>query len=619
MCGIAGVMNMTADEPIEEGRLRQMLATIRHRGPDQFGLYVDARVGLGSARLSIVDLGTGQQPIANEDGTLWIVFNGEIFNHVELRLDLEARGHRFSTQTDTEVVLHLFEEEGHRCLERLNGQFAIAIWDATNESLFLARDRLGVRPLFYTTINGVLIFGSEVKALLADPRVLAELDPVALFDIFTFWSPRSPRTAFRGISELPAGHYMVVGRESSEPTPYWELHFSPDAGGGRRREDDYLDEFRDLLVDAARIRLRADVPVGAYLSGRGECDAMTVTTIKGSYDVSDFAASVSSEVKRLDAQVDLFWKTERDLLIKNGLTNGMSLLDCGCGPGRLLERLKAEMPALQCTGLEIDPLLVDAAQLKLEGEGCRIIQGSAEEPGLDVESFDFVTVRLVIEHVPDPLEALRSLRRLLKPHGRICIISNDFEYHLRTWPPVPQLDWLYEAYCASRREDEGDPCIARKLPLLLKQAGFNVVGFDMEASHSQILGDSAFLQAEGVGIPAQLVKAGFLDRAVFEEMVQSWKAMLRHAHHCIMRLLFVATGAVADPNEAEASIAPIGSVASVASNSDASQSRRPAEVAPDYVAPSSELDKSLAAIWGKAMGVGRVGVEATSSTSEATR
>ena len=197
MCGIAGILNVDPSAAPAEGTLRGMLGALRHRGPDQFGIYLDDHVGLGSARLSIVDLGGGQQPIANEDGSLWIVFNGEIFNYLELRPELEARGHRFATHTDTEVILHLFEEFGPACLSRLNGQFVFAIWDRRRRALFMARDRLGVRPLFYTRAGGVLIFGSEIKALLADTRVGAELDPVALDQIFTFWSTLSPRTCFR--------------------------------------------------------------------------------------------------------------------------------------------------------------------------------------------------------------------------------------------------------------------------------------------------------------------------------------------------------------------------------------------------------------------------------------
>ncbi len=272
--------------PIEELTLRQMLAMIRHRGPDEFGIYLDERAGLGNARLSIIDLSTGQQPIANEDGTLWIVFNGEIFNYIELRPELEQRGHRFTTNTDTEVILHLYEDLGPDCLSHLNGQFAIAIWDTKEQTLFLARDRLGVRPLFYTQADGLLIFGSEIKAIFADPRVHAEIDPITLDQIFTYWSPLSPRTVFRDIWQVPPGHYLLARQGELTLSPYWQLMFpaeseypsgvgllskNPNYGINQNSETNiaykYLDEFRSLLVDATKIRLRADVAVGAYLSG----------------------------------------------------------------------------------------------------------------------------------------------------------------------------------------------------------------------------------------------------------------------------------------------------------------------------------------------------------------
>lgn len=272
MCGIAGIVNLTHFEPILEKHLRQMLGMIRHRGPDQFGIYLDEQVGLGNARLSIIDLDGGQQPIANETKTLWIVFNGEIFNYIELRPGLEARGHRFATNTDTEVILHLYEEYGPDCLQLLNGQFAIALWDSTRQTLFLARDRVGVRPLFYTVVQGALIFGSEIKAILADPRVRAEIDPVALGQVFTFWSALTPRTIFRGIMEVPPGHYVLVRKDKISVERYWQLNLSErtrecNQKVTRQDEANYLDEFRSLLVDATQIRLRADVPVGAYLSG----------------------------------------------------------------------------------------------------------------------------------------------------------------------------------------------------------------------------------------------------------------------------------------------------------------------------------------------------------------
>jgi asparagine synthase (glutamine-hydrolysing) len=249
-----------------------MLATIRNRGPDQFGIYVDRGVALGSARLSIIDLGNGQQPISNEDGSMWIVFNGEIFNYVELRPELEARGHRFSTESDTEVLLHMYEEYGPQCLERLNGQFAFAVWNVRDQTLFLARDRLGVRPLFYTVSGKQLIFGSAIKAILTQRQVRAEIDPAVLDQVFSFWAPLSPHTIFREILELPPGHYLVVRRGEITLKSYWQVDFSGAQADSLRPRvklemEDYLEELSTLIIDAIRIRLRADVQVGAYLSG----------------------------------------------------------------------------------------------------------------------------------------------------------------------------------------------------------------------------------------------------------------------------------------------------------------------------------------------------------------
>jgi len=283
MCGIAGILNLADAPPPEESTLRGMLGMLRHRGPDQYGLYLGDQMALGNARLSIIDLGGGQQPISNEDGRLWIVFNGEIFNYVELRAELEQRGHRFATHSDTEVILHLYEDYGPECLNRMNGQWAIAIWDERQQSLLLARDRLGVRPLFHTRANGRLRFASEIKALLADPSLPREIDPAGLTQVFTYWCTLSPQTVFRGIQELPPGHYLLASRDNFVVRPYWQLDYGSaayrdtpfsseskvpaTASASELREEDYLEAFRSLLTDAVRIRLRADVPVGAYLSG----------------------------------------------------------------------------------------------------------------------------------------------------------------------------------------------------------------------------------------------------------------------------------------------------------------------------------------------------------------
>lgn len=277
MCGIVGTLNLTRAHPIDEHLLLKMLAMIRHRGPDQFGIYRDDQVGLGNARLSIIDLGGGQQPISNEDGTVWIVLNGEIFNYIELRPGLEAKGHRFATASDTEVIVHLYEEYGPACLEHLNGQFAFAIWDKRSGELMLARDRLGIRPLFYTVTEGALIFGSEIKAMLVDRRVRAEVDPLSLNQVFTFWTTVSPRTIFRDILEVPPGHFLVAKGGGVRVQRYWGLTFPEDGATEERSEEYYAERLRELLVDATRLRLRADVPVGAYLSGG--LDSSTITTL----------------------------------------------------------------------------------------------------------------------------------------------------------------------------------------------------------------------------------------------------------------------------------------------------------------------------------------------------
>lgn len=267
MCGIVGYFGPDVAPSSAEPLLRTMADAVAHRGPDEVGIFADGEIGLGHRRLSIVGLADGQQPMHSLDGNLAISFNGEIFNYVELRSDLIAAGETFRTGSDTEVLLRLFELFGDRALDKLNGDFAFAIYDKRNRRLTLARDRMGVRPLYYTWQNGTIIFGSEAKAVLAFPGVEAEMDIEALDQIFTLWAPIAPRTAFKGISELPPGHLMVVQSGRATSRAWWSLDY-PDAGDTTTRsEDDVADELLALLDDATRIRLRADVPVGAYLSG----------------------------------------------------------------------------------------------------------------------------------------------------------------------------------------------------------------------------------------------------------------------------------------------------------------------------------------------------------------
>jgi asparagine synthase (glutamine-hydrolysing) len=264
MCGIAGIVRRD-NHAVERPVLQRMIGMVRHRGPDAAGFHLAGPVGLAHARLSIIDVDGGHQPMHNEDKTIWITFNGEIFNYVELRDDLIKKGHRFLTQSDTEVIVHLYEEKGEDCVQDLNGQWAFAIWDSKREKLFLSRDRLGVRPLFYTQTTEGFIFGSEMKSLLAVPSVSRSIDVQALDELFTFWVPVPPRTIFEGVSELPPGHSLVLQRNDIRVQPYWSLDYN--ACSELSTEDDAKSILLELLLDATRIRLRADVPVGAYLSG----------------------------------------------------------------------------------------------------------------------------------------------------------------------------------------------------------------------------------------------------------------------------------------------------------------------------------------------------------------
>jgi asparagine synthase (glutamine-hydrolysing) len=262
MCGISGIYQF-GNGAVDATNLRASIDTLRHRGPDDTGIYVDGRVGFAHARLSIVDLAGGHQPMETEDGSLCIIFNGEIFNYIELRAELESKGHRFRTRSDTEVILEAYREYGDACLDRFNGQWAFALWDKKAQRLLLSRDHYGIHPLYYSSANGRLVFASEVKALFAHPDVKRELDPVGLDQIFTFWVPLPPRTVFRGLQEIPPGYSLIVDPGGIRLYQYWRPQYEVDFSLNGHSSEELL----ELLTDAVRKRLRADVPVGAYLSG----------------------------------------------------------------------------------------------------------------------------------------------------------------------------------------------------------------------------------------------------------------------------------------------------------------------------------------------------------------
>jgi len=262
MCGICGIFDREGN-PIDRGQLDRMTGVIQHRGPDGEGSYVDREVGLGHRRLSIIDVGGGAQPIGNEDGTLQIVFNGEIYNFIELRKELEALGHSFKTRSDTEVIVHAYEQWGADCVKRFNGMFAFVIWDQRRREVFLARDHLGVKPLYYVQIGSRLLFGSEIKTLILDPACPREIDLEALAELLTFRAVPAPKTLFKGIFKLPPAHWMRCGPQGVKIQRFW--NWVPQLRKAWR-EDELIEEYQSLLEDAVRLQLRSDVPLGLFLS-----------------------------------------------------------------------------------------------------------------------------------------------------------------------------------------------------------------------------------------------------------------------------------------------------------------------------------------------------------------
>ena len=276
MCGVAGIIDYRGNTNTVSA-VETMLRSFSYRGPDESGIYHSPTATIGNVRLSIIDLQTGQQPLSDVSGRYWIVFNGEIFNYIELRAELDRKGIKLKTHSDTEVLVNLYALYKEKCLPLLNGQFVFAVWDKKEEELFIARDRVGIRPLFYTLADGVFYFASEIKAVFQNPTITRELNPESLAQIYTFWTAITPGTAFKDISELSPGHYMTFSRKGIRTEKFWELSFS--SADSSISLPDAIEKFDELFTNAVRIRLRADVEVAAYLSG-GIDSSTTVSYIK---------------------------------------------------------------------------------------------------------------------------------------------------------------------------------------------------------------------------------------------------------------------------------------------------------------------------------------------------
>jgi asparagine synthase (glutamine-hydrolysing) len=295
MCGICGIFHTDPTQRVERAALAEMNNRIVHRGPDDDGFYTDRNLGVAMRRLSIIDIRTGHQPISNEDENFWIVYNGELYNHRELRKDLEACGHRYRTQSDTETILHLFEEYGRDCVKHLRGMFAFAIWDRRRRKLFVTRDRLGIKPLYFRYDGKTFLFGSEIKAILAYPGLKAEFNRGTLAEYLAFGYIAEPETMYAGIHKLLPGHTLELD-ESGELrlSPYWDLEVKPDEHD--RPRSYYVTRYRELLEECVSSHLMSDVPLGVFLSGGLDSSAVAALTTRiGREPIETFAVGYGEE------------------------------------------------------------------------------------------------------------------------------------------------------------------------------------------------------------------------------------------------------------------------------------------------------------------------------------
>jgi asparagine synthase (glutamine-hydrolysing) len=386
--------------------LETMIHTLHHRGPDGYGYHAADGIGLAHARLSIIDLATGDQPIRNERGDVWIVFNGEIFNYIELRAALVAQGHHFYTQSDTEVIVHLYDRYGDKFVDHLNGQFAIALWDARRRRLVLARDRAGIRPLFYTKARGRIWFASEIKSLLAVLPERANLHVRGLVEALSFWAPADPDTLFEDVLSLPPGHLLAIEANGEEKlTQYWDWTF-PAIGTPPAFDsiEAATEELRALLVDAVRLQLRADVPVGAYLSG-GLDSSGIVAMIRGFTDTPVRTFSVAFE----DAEFD---ESEHQRAMVRHLGTDHTTLQCTRRQiGEAFPRLMrhAEAPVLRTAPV---PMMLLSARVREEGYKVVLTGEGADEVFGGYDIFKEAKVRRFWARQPNSKMRPKLLGRL---------------------------------------------------------------------------------------------------------------------------------------------------------------------------------------------------------------
>ena len=497
MCGIVGVYRR-GGAAVARDVLLSMAGQLRHRGPDGTGLYLDGELGMAASRLAIVDLARGDQPLSDDQGRYWVVQNGELYNYVELQQELEKLGHSFTTSCDTEVLANAYAEWGPACLDRFNGDFAFAVWDALTRELFLARDRFGVRPLFIAELDGDLWFASESKALLEHPRARRELDRAALAEYFVTWANPSGRSSFEGIRELPPACSMHVGPAGIDPPRrWWDLSFAAEAEG---HDDELLEELREILDDSVRIRMRADVPVAVYISGG--LDSSIVAALGRPYASKLTLFGIGFEDERYD-------ETEYQQAAASALD--AELIQSQVGPSAIADLLPtvvrcAERPTLRTAPA---PLLELASTVHESGTKVVLTGEGADELFAGYDIFREDKVRRFCARDPDsqmrPLLYAQLNEYLGKDLGRL----------------VPFLARFY----GRGLQESGDPLYSHRIRFenglrLLRMVGWR---FDGEGARDVPL--SGLLRR----LPSGLMELRPLDRAQYIEIVTFLEGYLLHS------------------------------------------------------------------------------------------
>jgi asparagine synthase (glutamine-hydrolysing) len=468
MCGIAGKFSFDATRPIARGQIAAMTAQIAHRGPDADGFYVAAGIGLGHRRLSIIDLSTGDQPLANEDGSVWVVFNGEIYNFAEIRTELEGLGHRFRTHTDTEAIVHAYEQWGDRAVDRFRGMFAFALWDQPRRRLLLVRDRIGVKPLYYSVYNGGLTFASEIKAILEDPDVARAWSPDAIDAYLTLQYVPCPRTIYRDIRKLPPAHLLVAQDGHVSIRPYWDLTFTGD--GDPSKEDEYLDRLDALVTESVRLRLLSDVPLGAFLSGgidssivvaaMAETSSAPVVTTsvgfdEGAFNELEYARAVASHLGTTRHET-IVTPNIGDLLPKLAWHLDEPFADSSAVPTYYVSAAAREHVTVALSGDGGDELWAGYARHRVEQWEMQARRWLGAGGGL--------VAGTIANRIPLGLKGARSLRHLALPpadacarkhaygqfegDGRRSLYASDFAAEVRDHDPFAGFRAAYHA-CTS--------------------------------------------------------------------------------------------------------------------------------------------------------------------------